>query len=266
MPTNCKIASIRPNFNPGCQRCGAENETLLHAIKDCPSARAILSCSRLDDRLISGNFEQCIDWLEASMRLLDKTALEDFIIFLWNSWNSRNNFTFRGKEEGASMIRDRAFTLSNDFRVHNLSHKPIIPFTPACNNWKKPKKGFVKIHIDAMVSNGRMGYGVITRHEKGFMIGGCRCCKDMEVTSERAELVALDEGMQLAGRLNIQQVLFESDNGSLINRIKRRGMDITIMAKYMHETCRKLEMFALADVKWTPKNSNRLADFICKFF
>ncbi|MBA0838059.1 hypothetical protein Goarm_010156, partial [Gossypium armourianum] len=109
------------------------------------------------------------------MRLLDKKALEDFIIFLWNSWNSRNNFTFRGKEEGASVIRDKAFTLSNDFRVHNLSHKPIIPFTPACNNWKKPKR-------------------VLQRG-----------CKNMEVTSERAELVAQDEGMQLAGRLNIQQ-------------------------------------------------------------
>ncbi|MBA0746788.1 hypothetical protein Gogos_009276 [Gossypium gossypioides] len=140
----------------------------------------ILSCSGLDDRLISGNFEPCIDWLEASMRLLDKKALEDFIIFLWNSWNSRNNFTFRGKEEGASVIRDKAFTL-------------------------KAKKGFAKVHVDATVSNGRMGYGVIARDEVGFMVGGCRGRKNMEVTSERAELVALDERMQLAGRLNIQQ-------------------------------------------------------------
>ncbi|MBA0866689.1 hypothetical protein Goshw_023480 [Gossypium schwendimanii] len=192
-----------------------------------------LSCSGLDDRLISGNFEPCIDWLEASMRLLDKKALEDFIIFLWNSWNSRNNFTFRGKVEGASVIRDKAFALSNDFRVHNLSHKPIIQF-----------------HLPGQGGRGeRMGYGVIARDEVGFMVGGCRGCKNMEVTSERAELVALDEGMQLAGRLNIQQVLFESDNASLINRIKRRGMDITIMGKYEHETCRKLEMFASADVK-----------------
>ncbi|MFQ6641349.1 hypothetical protein Gotur_016797 [Gossypium turneri] len=99
------------------------------------------------------------------------------------------------------------------------------------------------------MSNGRMGYGVIARDEMGFMVGGCRGCKNMEVTSERAELVALDEGMQLAGKLNIQQVLFESDNASLINRIKRRGMDITIMGKYEHETCRKLETFASADVK-----------------
>ncbi|KAK5835894.1 hypothetical protein PVK06_011608 [Gossypium arboreum] len=117
--------------------------------------------------------------------------------------NNRNNFTFRGKEKGASVIRDRAFTLSNDFRVHNLSQKPIIPFTPAYNNWKKPEKAFVKVHVGATVSNGRMGYEVITRDEEGFMVGSCRGCKNMEVTSEGAGLVALDEGMQLAGRLNI---------------------------------------------------------------
>lgn len=120
----------------------------------------ILSCSGLDDRLISGNFVPCIDWLEASMRLLDKKALEDFIIFLWNSWNSRNNFTFRGKEEGVSVIRDKAFTLSNDFRVHNLSHKPIIPFTPACNNWKKPKRVLQRYMSTLRCQMGEWGTGL----------------------------------------------------------------------------------------------------------
>ncbi|KAH1122381.1 hypothetical protein J1N35_005541 [Gossypium stocksii] len=64
IPTNNMIASIRPTTNPSCQCYGAENETLLHAIKDCPSARAILYCSGLDDRLINRDFENCIDWLE----------------------------------------------------------------------------------------------------------------------------------------------------------------------------------------------------------
>ncbi|MBA0734267.1 hypothetical protein Gogos_018201 [Gossypium gossypioides] len=129
------------------------------------------------------------------------------------------------------MIRDRAFTLSNDFRVHNLSHKPIIPFTPVCNNWKKEKKAFVKVNVDATLSNGKMGYGVIARDEEGFVVGGCGGYKNMEVISERVKLVALDEGMQLARRLKIQ----------------------------------KFEMFVSADVMWTPRSNNRLDDFMCKF-
>ncbi|MBA0798704.1 hypothetical protein Gohar_009269 [Gossypium harknessii] len=85
--------------NPACQRCGADKETLIHAIKDCPTARETLVCGGLDDKLVRNEFDSCIDWLEATMRLLDKKAIEDFIILIWNSWNNRNNFTFCGKEE-----------------------------------------------------------------------------------------------------------------------------------------------------------------------
>ncbi|MBA0706209.1 hypothetical protein Golax_018335, partial [Gossypium laxum] len=76
-----------------------------------------------------------------------------------------------------------------------------------------------------------MGYGVIARYEEGFVVGGCRGYKNMEVISERAKLVALDEGMQLARRLKIQ----------------------------------KLEMVVLTDVMMTHRSSNRLDDFMCKF-
>ncbi|MBA0580871.1 hypothetical protein Gorai_023072, partial [Gossypium raimondii] len=48
-----------------------------------------------------------------------------------------------------------------------------------------------------------MGCGVITRYEEGFVVGSCGGYKNMEVISERAKLVALDEGMQLARRLKI---------------------------------------------------------------
>ncbi|MBA0823617.1 hypothetical protein Goarm_020335 [Gossypium armourianum] len=48
------------------------------------------------------------------------------------------------------------------------------------------------------------GYEVIARYEEGFVVGGCGGYKNMEVIRERAKLVALDEGMQLARRLKIQ--------------------------------------------------------------
>ncbi|KAH1039293.1 hypothetical protein J1N35_041036 [Gossypium stocksii] len=87
----------------------------------------------------------------------------------------------------------------------------------------------------------------------------------MALTSKWAELVALDEGIQLARRLNLQKVTFESDNAGLVNRIKRNGRDITIVEQYMYETCRNLANFVLAEVKWVPRNSNKIADFICNF-
>ncbi|MBA0760035.1 hypothetical protein Gotri_022825 [Gossypium trilobum] len=177
MPTNSRIASIRPNTNR----------------------------SGLGDRLISGDFENCIDWLEASIGLLDKKA-------------------------------------------------PIIPFSPACINWKKPKKGFVKVNVDATVLNGRMGYGVIARDKEGFVMGGCGGSKDVALTSEWAGSVAFEERVQLARSLNLQNVIFESDNASLIKRIKRSDRNISIMVQHVHETCRELKKFASVEVTWVRRS------------
>ncbi|MBA0628928.1 hypothetical protein Godav_023558 [Gossypium davidsonii] len=50
----------------------------------------------------------------------------DLMTTLWNSWNNRNNFIFRGKEEEAQVIWERAITLSQDFRICNKMNEPLL--------------------------------------------------------------------------------------------------------------------------------------------
>ncbi|MBA0826897.1 hypothetical protein Goarm_011710, partial [Gossypium armourianum] len=63
------------------------------------------------------------------------------------------------KKDNAREVWERAITFSKDFRVHNLINSPIILVTTPCKTWTKPPIGVIKINFDAMVSNGRMGYG-----------------------------------------------------------------------------------------------------------
>ncbi|KAK5842391.1 hypothetical protein PVK06_004741 [Gossypium arboreum] len=98
-----------------CPRCGASVETLIHALKDCPTARAILNLGGLHGKLLDKYYLYCVDWLEDVMRILDRKVVEDFIITLWNNWNNRNNFFFRGKENESQVIWDRARMLCHDF-------------------------------------------------------------------------------------------------------------------------------------------------------
>ncbi|KAA3469530.1 reverse transcriptase [Gossypium australe] len=84
LPTYIKIASIREGFNSVCLRCGNERETLIHVMKDCPKARAVLEHGGFNNRLLDENFTRCIDWLEEAMRVLDRTAAADFVTVLWN--------------------------------------------------------------------------------------------------------------------------------------------------------------------------------------
>ncbi|MBA0676884.1 hypothetical protein Goari_018331 [Gossypium aridum] len=241
MPTNSRIASIRPNTNRRCQRYGAENELFFMP-------------SKIIYRLVL--FFTVVGWAIGVGELYHPP---------WNSWKNRNNLLFRGKEEVMSVIWERALTLRNDFWVHNFNHRLIIPFSPAFINWKKPKKGFVKVNVNATVLNGRMGYRVIARDEEGFVMGGCGGCKDVALTSEWAALVAFEEGVQLARSLNLQNVIFESNNASLINRIKRSGMNISIIVQHVHETCRELKKFASVDVAWVRRSGNKIVEFICNF-
>ncbi|MBA0735187.1 hypothetical protein Gogos_019055, partial [Gossypium gossypioides] len=116
----------------------------------------------------------------------------------WNSWNNHNNFVFKGKEEDVRVKPPRGFvkiTLCQDFRIHNLVNKPLLPVTPATKNWVKPPRGFVKINFDAAVSNNKIGYWVIARDSDGFVLGGWR----------------------------LQNCV------SLFNKVKKRGKDITML-------------------------------------
>ncbi|MBA0833971.1 hypothetical protein Goarm_006375 [Gossypium armourianum] len=67
LPTINKITSIRHGFQKFCPRCGASDETLIHALKECPNARAILTIRGLGNKL------------------------------LMKDWNNRNNLIFRAK-------------------------------------------------------------------------------------------------------------------------------------------------------------------------
>ncbi|MBA0766573.1 hypothetical protein Gotri_015603 [Gossypium trilobum] len=188
---NAKISSIQQDFRKDCSKCGASAETLIHALKDCPTARAILTLGGLDD----------------------------FITTLWNSWNNRNNYVFCGKEEEGRVIWDRAKTLCQDFRIHNLVNKPVLPLTLTLKKWEKPPCGTVKINFDATVFNNKTGFGVIVHDSDGFILGGGGGFKYEDITAEWAKLYAFEEGLKIVCSLNITKAIFKIDCAILVNRV-----------------------------------------------
>ncbi|MFQ6666985.1 hypothetical protein Gotur_033159, partial [Gossypium turneri] len=175
LPTNYKIATIRQGFDKGCPRCGAETETLLHALKDCPTSRAVLSIGGWSRNFISKNYDRCIDWLEELMRVFDKRAMADLMTILWNCWNNRNNYIFRGKEEEAKQIWERAME----------------------KKWKKPPKNSIKVNFDATVGENRCGYGTVIKDEEGFVLGGGGGYKEGRLSVEEAECMAFEESIKV---------------------------------------------------------------------
>ncbi|XP_012480864.1 uncharacterized protein LOC105795747 [Gossypium raimondii] len=140
-----------------------------------------------------------------------------------------------------------------------------MPPIPASKNWMKPPNGYVKINFDAAVLHRRMGFGFIARDSDGFVIGGSSGFKDKLMKADWAEMEAFDESLKMASNLNISKVIFESDCANLVNKVKKRGLDITIMGCCVNEACKIFDNFDLVKINWTNRSSNRVEDFMCKF-
>ncbi|MBA0599923.1 hypothetical protein Gorai_006123, partial [Gossypium raimondii] len=236
IPTNVKISSIKRDDSCRCPRCKVEDETVLFTLRDCPRVREVLVAGGLDNKLLVKQFNSCIDWLEDSMRTLDKKSLEDLFIMLYNIWNSHSNFVFRGKEEEARTVWDRACQLCNVFHIHNLSSQPILPHITRVRKWEKSLKGFFKINVNASVNNFKMGLGIIIIDLDSFVLKGRGIFKQRAVNLEWAKLDALFEGISLARCLNLNKV-----------------------AQSM------LDSFSVVDIRWIDKCSNRVANFLCNW-
>ncbi|KAH1113938.1 hypothetical protein J1N35_007316 [Gossypium stocksii] len=209
--TNVKLSSIKTHVDPVCSICRNGDETPLHALRDCPKACEVLIPSGFNNRLLTNSYEFCINWVEDSMRILDKMAFKDFISTLWNIWNSRNNAIFRGKEEDLYGIWECARKLNTDFRIHNLSSQPILPRVPKCYRWEKPPAGIIKVNVDAIVNSCGTSLGIIARDFDNFVLSGRASFTNKVANLELAELDALIDGFDL--------VTFSMLIRSFLNRI-----------------------------------------------
>ncbi|MBA0649626.1 hypothetical protein Goklo_017171 [Gossypium klotzschianum] len=122
-------------------------------------------------------------------------------------------------EEEAQVIWDRAKTLCQDFRIHNLVNKSVLPLTFALKKWEKPPYGTVKINFDAIVFNNKTGFGVIVHDSDGFILSRGGGFKYEDMTAEWAKLYALEEGLKIVCSLNITKAIFKIDCAILVNRV-----------------------------------------------
>ncbi|KAK5826068.1 hypothetical protein PVK06_020976 [Gossypium arboreum] len=140
----------------------------------------------------------------------------------------------------------------------------IIPPIPVYKGWKKPPKDFIKINVDAAVSNGNNGYGIIARNADGFVIAGSYAYDNKAIDAMWAELKAVTFGMKLASSLNLTKIMMESDNATLINTFKNRDKDVTILGCYVKQECRDFNKFDTIQFNWIDRKSNSVADLLNK--
>ncbi|KAH1056077.1 hypothetical protein J1N35_034142 [Gossypium stocksii] len=181
-----------------------------------------------------------------------------------NSYHSACELSTEKKEDDAYVAWERPKTLSHDFRIYNLVNDPIILATPVSKKWEKPPKVYAKVNFDAAINNNKTSYGFIIRDKDGCVIGGGGGFKEETLSAEWAELYGFEENLKKARSLNISKVVFETDNASFVNRVKKHGRDITIMGTRINEIQKIMDNLHSATICWANRSCNGVADFICK--
>ncbi|MBA0877060.1 hypothetical protein Goshw_017193 [Gossypium schwendimanii] len=126
------IALMHQLADRECFKCGEKRQTLVHVIKEYPNARVVLTAG-------VGTIE---------------------IMLL------------KGKEEVAWAIWKRAKIFSKEFCIHNMMNKPILLPQMVEKKWEKPPIDKVKVNFDVVMSNGKIGFGVLAHDDEGFVVGG----------------------------------------------------------------------------------------------
>ncbi|KAK5845498.1 hypothetical protein PVK06_001688 [Gossypium arboreum] len=145
--------------------------------------------------------------------------------------------------------------------LHN--EPPVIPSIPMHKRWTKPPDGVIKINVDAAVVNGNVGYGAIARNHDGFVIGGCYSFANKSQDVNWAEFEAFVEGLNLSLKLKVDKIILECDSAYLVNAVKKKDQDITILGYCLNKSCRKFRNFTSVQVNWISRCSNKASDFLC---
>ncbi|MBA0873614.1 hypothetical protein Goshw_004708 [Gossypium schwendimanii] len=241
-----KIFGIRREINSICPRCGIEKETLIHAMKNCPRAQAVLVYGGLNNNLLEGSYFQCVDWIEDVARMLDKKALFDLITKPKVTW-------------------ERVAALSQDFCIFNLLEKPVLLKSIVEKVWKKPGQGVVKINFDATANGRKMSFGLVARDHDGFVLNGRVGVMDKNVKGEWAKLHALEESISFSQTKNWLKLEFESNCISLVNRLNRTKADFSTMGHRIREIFKLLDLFSSVSFVWASRCCNKVVDYLCNW-
>ncbi|XP_057774852.1 uncharacterized protein LOC130993832 [Salvia miltiorrhiza] len=261
LPVATALRSRAIDVDPMCRRCGASEETVEHAIRDCNWTEFLWAVSPLRIQpVIQDEFCSIVDWFESIRRCPQQETHAAFATLAWAAWFARNLYLFQQKE---------------------LSHVECIQiaqrarWSPSVTSQSKQKRalkvectrtGQVKISSDAALGGGQfIGIGAVLTEASGSVLG-CRfgvCTGVFKVVE--GEAIAMLEGLNLCRERGVEDIIAEKDNQELYWLLVQKETDLS----YLGDTLQKIHdlkaSFRCACFSWTPREGNSNADRLAAF-
>ncbi|KAK6160450.1 hypothetical protein DH2020_003831 [Rehmannia glutinosa] len=172
IPTKANLLRRACDIYPLCGRCHNTEETMEHALRDCPWSQFYWKASplRISDHILKKSHATISDMIMEISKVKNEEYAALFAVLLWALWYSRNLLQFQGKTINHQDCYNIRMKCLHDYQqVQGSSNTPSKLNSP--KKWKRPQKDFLKINTDASVRSGiGTGLGVVIRDHEGKIV------------------------------------------------------------------------------------------------
>ncbi|XVF74111.1 hypothetical protein PTKIN_Ptkin13bG0034000 [Pterospermum kingtungense] len=99
-----------------CPRCRKEDETVIHALRDCELAQEVWQLSEVKDYWLKLQGTQMFSWLENVMSKADEHSFDLGLMTIWSIWNARNAAVKCDEKRLATKVIHQAVSLLREFK------------------------------------------------------------------------------------------------------------------------------------------------------
>ncbi|CAJ2646060.1 unnamed protein product [Trifolium pratense] len=260
VPTLSLLNHRKMNPSASCVRCGLQDETFLHCIRDCEFSRSLWHYIGFTNPDFFSNMD-VYDWIKMG------TVGTHSLIFsagVWWSWRHRNLMNLNNETWSLSRlsfnIRSMVETFKNCFTITSNGGS-VDRFI----KWNNNNFSCTILNVDGscLGSPTRSGFGGIIRNTFGHYLAGFSGYIQGSSDILYAELYAIYKGLLLAINMGIDELVCYSDSLHCINLIKGPQVKFHMHAVLIQDI-KDLISQSNVSLCHTLREGNQCADFFAK--
>jgi len=243
-----------------CSRCGLEDETFLHCVRDCNFSKSIWHHVGFHDE----NF--FLD-MEVSHWLKEGSLGHQSFIFaaiVWWAWHHRNLMCLNNEIWTISHLSYNIHSMVDSFNLC-FKNNSQIDQVERFIRWNDDNYSCDILNVDGscMGTPMRASFGGIIRNSAGYYLSGFPGCNNISYDILYAELYAIYQGLILAKCLNIIELVYYTDSLLCINLLKGPPMRYHVYVVLIQDI-KDLIGQSNVIVCHTLREGNQCADFYAK--
>lgn len=266
LPTKAALHKRKVPMETSCVFCGAEVETSLHILRDCPFARGVWLSSPLGRIDVQPRSLDLLGWFLYCAEYLPVAAFDFFLYTGWAIWNARNELVWNSRPPSPAVVSFGAMARLSAFSsIHVRQGGGPKPPTVA-QRWTKPQPGWVKINVDGswVADTDACGIGVVARDSDGAFLAG----KALHVTdifsAVQAEAVAAREGAVMAVERGFPNFVIESDSLQIVTAVRTTTTDRSVIGPIVEDTKSLLATVTGGVTTHIRRTANTVADRLAR--